>query len=309
MPASDERPSDSNPAKPRWKNLIGFCVGTTLLAAAAWVVWHDRDKLSEAAAHARIASWWRIALLMSLPWASWTLTSVMYWVLMNRNDRRGTRQHVRLGEMHAVLASAWLLNYLPARPGMFGRLAYHKAVNDIPLRESVRSSIVAIACGVAGVLLLVGVTLAARALHADTTTTLVVLASPSLCACVAAAALRSREAASRTTWALALRYADVLGWMARYLVLFDVVGRPLSLLEAAAFTAVSQAASMVPLVGNGLGVREWANGLLAPSLPVGIARGLALSVELLHRAAEVTAALPVGLVGGFLVAKRMHTAK
>jgi uncharacterized membrane protein YbhN (UPF0104 family) len=93
--------------------------------------------------------------------------------------------------------------------------------------------------------------------------------------------------------------------MARYLVLFSIVGRPLSLVEAAAFTIASQIAAMVPLVGNGLGVREWASGLLAPALPVGIARSLTLSVELLHRAAEFAAALPVGLAAGVYVARRM----
>lgn len=306
MPPTDDRPRSAS----AWRGVVGFCVGAALLGAAAWVAWRDRHDLADAAAHAREARWWQVVLLVTLPWVSWTLTSMMYWALMNRSQRRDTRQHVGLGEMHAVLASAWLMNYLPARPGMFGRLAYHKVVNGIPLPESIRASVVAIACGVASMLLLLCSTLLARALQATGAAALVILVCPGVLAVAVAAILRTRhpshEVLARTACALAARYADVLSWMARYVVLYATLGRPLSLLEAAAFTIVSQIAGMVPFVGNGLGIREWSEGLLGPRLAFAVPQPLAFSAGLLHRAAEVAASLPVGLVGGLIVARRMR---
>lgn len=305
-------PSATSTTNPRaaWRSIAGFCIGAVLLCAAVWVVWKDRAQLSDAWDRARDADWWLIALLICLPWVSWTLTSVMYCTLMNRHSRRSSRQHVGLGEMHAVLASAWLMNYLPARPGMFGRLAYHKVVNDIPFRESVRASIVAIACGIASMLLLTGVTLSANAMGLHGPAALILLAAPALCAACLAAAVGSkdarRETIARTAWALSVRYLDVLSWMARYVVAYQVLGRPLSLVEAGAFTVVSQIAAMVPLVGNGLGIREWSEGLLGPRLTNAIPQQLALSAGLLNRAAEVVAALPVGLICGAWVARRMR---
>ncbi|MFO0831899.1 MAG: hypothetical protein U0637_08645 [Phycisphaerales bacterium] len=309
----------ADPAPRRWKNITGFCVGAFLLGAAVWVAWRGRAELSTALGHAREARWWQVALLLMLPWLSCSLNSFMYAFLMNRDARRGTRQHVGLVEMHAVLASAWLMNYLWARPGMFGRLAYHKTVNDIPLRESIGASLVAMACGVAGMAMLavvaVGLTvLADRAGHPPTVLhTVGALLLPALACLACAVVFRGREVWRRVCTALCCRYVDVLSWLARYLVLLAVLGRDVTVVQAAAFTVVSQVVAMVPFVGNGLGLREWANALLGPSLPAwmrgaggAVPSQLSLSMELLHRAAEVLAALPAGLAGGYLVARRVR---
>ena len=67
----------------------------------------------------------------------------------------------------------------------------------------------------------------------------------------------------------------------------------------------------VPLMGNGLGVREWAVGLVGPMLPTwmsaasgGLSRGLGLSADLMNRGFELAAALPVGLVCSALLARK-----
>ncbi len=297
----------------------GFLLGAILFAAAVWVLWKDRSDLEAALRHARSAPWWAITLLVMLPWCSWTLTSTMYWQLMNRDDRAGTRQHVPLTEMHAVLASAWLMNYLPTRPGMLGRLAYHKIVNDIPLSESVPASFTAIICGLFGMGCLTGVALTAHALQLPPLGAAVLLIAPVAAASATALLNRTNERSRRTAWAICTRYIDVLSWLARYALIFHILHRPLSLLEAASLTVVSQAASMVPLVGNGLGIREWANALLAPLLPAwmrpsaigtaALAKHLTLSAELIHRAAELAAAIPVGLICGTWLAKRVRQAQ
>jgi hypothetical protein len=91
---------------------------------------------------------------------------------------------------------------------------------------------------------------------------------------------------------------------------FELLGRRLTLPEAAAIAAVSQAAMQVPLFGNGLGIREWAIGLVGPVLPVwmnagagGLTRGLGLSADLLNRGFELASALPIGLLCTVLVAR------
>jgi hypothetical protein len=118
--------------------------------------------------------------------------------------------------------------------------------------------------------------------------------------------------------AIGVRYLDVLIWMARYAAVFALVGRPLSWGEAAAVAGVSQAAMLVPFVGNGLGVREWAIRLVAPALPAwfagdaGLTGTLALSADLLNRAGEIVAAVPVGLLCGARLAAdiaRAHSSR
>ena len=55
-------------------------------------------------------------------------------------------------------------------------------------------------------------------------------------------------------------------------------------------------ATMVPFVSNGIGLREWSIGLLAPLLAdVTLERGLA--AELVQRAAEIAVILPSGFLG------------
>jgi hypothetical protein len=295
---------------PRWRTLLGFAVGAALLGTAAWVVWRDRGTLTQSWHAARAAPSWNVAILLVLPWVSWTLTSLMYWRLMFK----GGRARVGLGEMHAVLGAAWLMNYLPARPGMFGRLAYHKLVNQIPLAESIAASIGAVACGVGAVLLLMSVSIAAHLNALNGASVGVALALPAIVLAIVGAGARTREPIARAAWALFARYLDVLSWLARYVLLFSILDRPLTLAEGVAFTALSQAAAMVPLVGNGLGVREWASGLMGPALPSwmraddALARSLVLSTELLHRGVELLACLPVGLVSGWLVGRRMRRA-
>jgi hypothetical protein len=305
------------PDAPRQRSLglriAGSTVGLALLAGAAWVVWRQREDVGRALRQSLEGAWWLIPAMLVLPCVSCALSALMYWFLFNRDD--GTRR-VGYREMCCVIGAAWLMNYLPARPGMLGRLAYHKVVNGIPLRESVRVSIVAITCGGAAVGSLLGATVLARALGLSGVALVACIASP-LVILGAAGAWLARAGSERTRrylLASAARYADVLAWILRYLCAFIAVGRDLSLLEVVAFTAVSQAALLVPLISNGLGLREWAIGLLGPALPVwaragDLSRGLAIAGDLVHRAADVAASLPVGLVGAWYVSRRITNAR
>jgi hypothetical protein len=177
-------------------------------------------------------------------------------------------------------------------------------------------SIVAITCGGVGVGSLLGATLLARALGLGGVGLVACIASP-LLVLVSTGAWLARAGSERTrryVLACAARYADVLTWILRYLCAFVAVGRELSLLEVVAFTAVSQAALLVPLISNGLGLREWAIGLLGPALPAwaragDLSRGLAIAGDLVHRAADVVASVPVGLIGAWYVSRRIRNAR
>lgn len=297
----------------RWLRVVGSLLGLALFAAAVWVVAHNWKDLSEAMRTATHARWWTLPALVVLPWISCALAAAMYHQLLNRDDPAAP--HVRYVEGLSVIACTWLMNYLPARPGMFGRLAYHKLVNDMPLRHSVSMSLVAMTCAGVAVALLIVVALVAHVLHGATAAVVIALPMPAVVLFVVGVRVRSRELVRRYLFACCARYLDVVTWLGRYLCAFAAIGRPLALSEAVALTAASQAAMLVPLVSNGLGLREWAVGLLGPVLPAWMRSGGALTQtisiagDLLHRAADIVAAIPAGLIGSAFVSRRLRAAK
>ncbi|MCL4222426.1 MAG: flippase-like domain-containing protein [Phycisphaerales bacterium] len=281
-------------SRSRNRRLVGSIVGLLLLVAAIVAVLTNRTSLAAAFDAIERAPIWLVVLALLLPLANWVLISVSFWVLTRRYGRVG------LGEMHALIASAWLLNYLPLRPGMFGRLAYHKRVNGIGVADSVRVLVTsvsltlisnAIICAVAWV-----------AYRAGPAAGWLIVAVPGVLIGLAGLVLARREQSAfafRPGLAIALcvRYFDILAWVARYAVVFALIGHPLSLAQATLITAVSQAALLIPFVGNGLGVREWGIGLALPVLSADSPRALGLTADLVNRAAELLVAVPVGLGG------------
>ena len=190
----------------RTTRLIASGVGLALFAAAVWVVasrWTDFASALREATHAR---WWTLPALVILPWISCALATGMYHQLLNRDDPAAPR--VRYGEGLAVIACTWLMNYLPARPGMFGRLAYHKIVNHMPLRHSISMSIVAVTCAGVSVALLVLVALSVHALQGAPIAIAFALPLPAVLMVVAGLLTRSRELPRRYLFACAIRYID-----------------------------------------------------------------------------------------------------
>jgi hypothetical protein len=71
---------------------------------------------------------------------------------------------------------------------------------------------------------------------------------------------------------------------------------------------VSVIATLLPIVSNGLGIREWVIGLLAPMIshePVSTPQ--AIVAELVHRAAEIAVMAPLGTVS--IIALVRHNRK
>jgi len=312
---------------------IAYVVGVVMLVAAVWAAVRGLDGRGIGEVLSR-APLWLLAIALVMPGLNWLLTTTVFWRLTSRYGR------VPFAEMYALLGTAWLLNHLPMRPGLIGRIAYHKAVHGIALRHSSVVLVQALACaGIAAAVLLTQL-LASRwgaggAVNDSLLTTPLLLVSGALCgAWIAVRIWSARRSANsqrcRTMSAIldatALRYADAVVWAARYAVAFAIAGEPLGVAGAVAVALASQLAMLMPVQ---LGVREWVVGLTAASLPgswfascaassdaetIVAASGQAattltaiapgLLADLIGRAAELAWAIPGGLVCGWWLATR-----
>jgi len=286
------------PAPPRTRRALkiaGAVIGLALFAAALATVFANPDDLRAAARTVADAPPWLIAAAVALPVFNWLAVTGAFVVLTPRYVPEHGRP-VRTGEMAALIGSAWLLNYLPMRPGLVGRVAYHKKVNGIRVKDSARMLIESGALtGVAVVTLLA---LALLMLNVHGTTALVVSsAAPLAVAALAWAVLAlARSPLWRYAACLFFKLVDMAIWVARYAVVFALVGAPLEAARTVLIAGISQFVLLVPFTGNGLGIREWAVELTADA---------GLEADLLNRAAETLAVLPVGLVATWWVARSL----
>lgn len=290
------------PSGSAWRGPVGFAVGILLIGAAFWVLASNADRLRAAADAAVHASPWFIVALALLPVLNSAVVAWSFQILMNRFGR------VPFGDMAALIGSAWLLNYLPMRPGLVGRLAYHKAVHKVSFRSSVAVSVaLALMTGLAAAhLLAVWIAFMTHAIFgvavAGVSVALVLMlaniaADRSPAGAVPRGALRA---------ALVLRYVDLAVWALRLVVAFEIIGQPIPIMVGVLLAAVIQLAYLFPLTGSGLGVAEWAVAVVAP-LAIAVDPASAIAASLVNRAAELLAAVPVGLAGGAYIAKRRKT--
>jgi hypothetical protein len=276
----------------------GFAVGALLLIAACTAVLRSQDALAALISGLTSASWGLRLLAVSLPAVNWVLISVSFWLLTRRYGA------VRLGEMHALIGSAWLLNYLPMRPGMIGRIAYHKSVHGIRVQDSVRIMVLSVALTGIATCVLLGLSLVAWSLPPVGVWFLLALPGVVLGGVGLFWAWRAGSAftpGAALCLAGSVRFFDILAWVGRYAVVFALIGHPLTMAQAAFVAAVSQVAMMIPLTGNGVGIREWGIALALPFAAGGLAGDVGLSADLLNRAAELCVALPVGLIAAGLL--------
>jgi hypothetical protein len=267
---------------------VGLILGLALVGVAIWYASGDRRTMDDIAAALRDAPPARLFALAGCVLLNVALTGALFSVLISRYGRVG------LVEMQAVTASTALLNFLPLRPGLFGRVAYHRLVNGIAIRDTAKVIVGSVLLTAIVTVCLLGAVVVAGWMSAPLWQVAGVIALVPIIA--AAIDRRFRWAAG----AFLLRLADILVWAARYVILFDLIGRPIGLDAAIALAAVSIFATMAPFISNGLGLREWAVGLAAPVL-VDTFGGtivdgrIAVAAELIHRGVEL---LMIGAVGG-----------
>lgn len=277
--------------------IVLFSIGLALLASA---LYKALSGSADALVVFRAAGDHPAALvaLLILPLVCLALASASFWVLTTRFGNVGPM------EMFGLLGGAWLLNFLPLKPGVFGRLAYHKAVNRIDVRWSALVVVQSIFVGVVCFAIQIALAMLGAVFELSEWARAAVIVLPLPVAIVVALVL-PRSGATMHWWrfaaAFAFRYADSLVWALRYSILFSLAGRPVGVSGSAAIAGISQSASLVPFAGNGLGVREWLVGFSARILPRWFGDGkdmpvaFGISTELLNRACEVAVAIPVGL--------------
>lgn len=292
----------------RWISAAAWTLGVVLLVAACVAVGKQSGSLVDAWRAIETRRWAMVPLIV-LPVVCLSFASLSFLVLTRRFGRVGA------GEMFAVLGAAWLLNYLPLKPGVAGRVAYHAAVNQISVQHSIVVVLQTICVGAAcfGIQFALAIALAVLAPTGGEGVRVCVLCSPALLAIGAWIGLRRSERtphAWRYAAAFAFRYLDSLVWGLRYALVLHLAGGTPSAAGCAAIASVSQTAALIPIGGNAIGLREWAVGITTETLGEGFLRGgmslsQGLTAELLNRAGEVAASVPVGLACAWWVARRL----
>ena len=300
IPATSTPPEDraAEPRPPRYRRLknLGMVAGVLLLVAPVTSVLPQTDTIDAARNAVRTMPAPQLAMHVTVLVASVALniilTGATFSLLISRYG------HVGRMEMQALIASATLLNYIPLRPGLFGRLAYHRAYNNIPLTNSVKTVLQAalISAIVSGYVVFASM-IAAKGWGEIRT-----LAFAPFPALLVTAAF---WAAARI-WLLAgcVRLMELLLIAARYHAAFAIIGSPIDTATATTLACVNMIASMVPCLSNGLGLREWVVGLLAPLLAA-CDMTQAMTADLVNRSAELVVVTIAGLAGiGWLMHHR-----
>lgn len=258
------------------------------------MVWRRRGDVADAlgAVHQMSAAdlWLHLGVLLGTVLANIICSAVMFNLIMRRYGRVGWL------EMHALIASSTLLNYVPLRPGLLGRVAYHRLYNGIAVAHSVAAIVQAIMLSFVNVAALgLVVAIAVQFELGVWRLAFVPLVVMAAAACVSAASGTSRGM-SPLILAGAVRYVDLLATALRYHVAFALIGSPIDFQQSSAFACIAVVASMVPFLSNGLGLREWAIGLASPILAAPQLE-LAITADLLNRVAEIAVIVPAGLIG------------
>lgn len=272
---------------------VGTIVGALLVAAAVVAVWRNQAIGDSLARAARNPDWIALAAIITAIIANQVLTSGVFWVLMRRHGRVGFQ------EMNELVATSTLGNYVPMQAGSIGRVAYHRAVNGIPVRTSLvvilqaMSATAVATCAVGAVAVL-----AAGAGAPWWAATLVPLVWLPL--------------AIDSTWrpfaiVMVLRSVEVLIWAVHAWAAFRLSGWPIEPATAIGTALVASAANLVPFIGNGLGIREWSVALAAPLIG-GYERDAGLAAELAGRAVDVAVAIPLGMIAFAALLKRTRAA-
>ena len=264
----------------RW---LTFGLGILLLILAIGFVMRQRGAVEDALAAIREPNPVDVVLLLGASIVNVALTSIVFQLLLSRYGRVG------FIEMQAVVATASLMNLLPMRAGLFGRLAYHKKVNGIALTDSAKTVVQSLSLTLVMGVLLAGLVAAATAAGIAWWWGAVI---PLGALAVAGLARTTRV----WCWAAAVRELEMLLFAARYVLAFRLMGLSIEPPAATAMAVSGALASVVPVTSNGLGVREWVIGAIAP-LTSRHALEIGLTADLVNRAAEVIMALVLGAIG------------
>ena len=281
---------------------IGFLVGVILLCAAAIYLVANPAELRSFVIQMADAPAWAIVLVLVGPLLNWVFVSQCLWAL---NRRHG---EIARTEMLALVGSAWLLNHLPMRPGLVGRIGYHAKVNKIRVRDSVEASVWSLVHAIFANAIGLGLALLIRPGVGIAQIAMILSIPVFVLIIVAALAETKSDQLGLMIRGLMWRYADLLVWMLRYAAAFAMLGIEITPVQIVLITAVSQAAQMIPITGGGIGFREWGVGLAATMSPgtAVIHMRSAIGADLINRVAETLIVVPLGLICTGIVTRRFR---
>ena len=301
----------------RW---VGYLLGAALLIACIVVATRGADWSKLADADGELV----FVMIFAVAFTVMT-TSMLFWVVTLCFMPPGRRMHY--WEMLGLIAASTLLNYLPLRPGLVGRAAYHKRMHGLNYRTTAVILLIVVLLSA----LLYAVLLAVM-LWRPTEFLIHMAWAMAVLAIVLAAILRPRLAVRSGTLApnanrlrllagdaggiffwLCFRMFEVIAMAGRLLAAFMIVGRPIDIYEALMLATCGMFITLVGLTPNGLGLREWFYGLIAASgffggdVEAGLQLGLAAG--LIDRAAEVLVVAPTGTASIFYLFRRSRKAE
>ena len=288
---------DANPFDRSHRRLyrrVGTVAGIALAVAAVVAVWRNQAICESLGRAARDPDWAALGALAAACLLNQAMTSATFWILMRRHGRVG------LGEMNALVAASTMGNYVPMQAGSIGRLAYHKAVHGIPVRTGLVVILQAMAATAVATCAVGAVVLLCRGAGAPWWSALAV---PALWL-----PLAMDRGWRPFALVMALRSAEVLAWALHAWAAFRLSGWEVGPETALGTALVASAANLVPFVGNGLGIREWAVALAAPVLG-GYERDAGLAAELAGRAVDVAVAVPLGVLAVGALVRRAREAE
>jgi len=282
-----------------WLRWVGLAIGTACLAGAIVVAMREHAALMAALDALRAARPPAVALLLLGFVVAIPLTAALFLILIRRFARVG------FGEMLALIAATSLANMLPLKPGLIGRVAWHRVHHGVRAADTLRTVVEAILLSALVAALMLAAVPLLRALGAPVALALLAPALPTVLGILP----RARGFAA----ALLVRQCEFAVSVGRYAIALELVGAVTSnsvsgldgvaIETAIVLSCASAVATLVPFVSNGLGLREWTTALILPALDAGtFAAGV--SAELVLRAAELLVTVPAGLVGGAWLARR-----
>jgi hypothetical protein len=287
-------------APKRSRRRIGFVVGLVLLAGAAVYLLADPKTLGEFGGHLRNAPLWATVVVLVGPLVNWIFVGLCLHALVRRHGEVGR------SEMLALVGSAWLLNHLPMRPGLVGRIGYHAKVNRIRVRDSIEASVWSIIHAAIANSIALGLVLMIPAETSLLRLVLLLSIPMGVFLLLAMFAFIRSDNLGYLLLGLVFRNADLLVWMIRYAAAFAMLGVVITPIQIVIITAVSQIAQVIPITGGGFGFREWGVGIAARMSASGTAVTMrtAIGADVINRIAETVIVIPLGLICTALVARR-----
>ena len=277
---------------------LSVVLGALLVAAAVWSVASHRTMLDSAWQSLRQpAPAWAIALPAAILASFASTAAGLRWLTL----RVAPLGCIAWSEMLMLTAASSLGNLLPLQAGLVGRIGYLHRVHRVPVTVGVLLTVQST------LLTLAAVAWLGAALLLVHVSGLSWLAIPASVLIPAAITVAGPERGWAFRAAFTTRLLETLLSAVRTAAAFELVGASLSPTVALGFALAAQLANTIPMIGSGLGVREWAVGLLAPSV-AGIPTPEALAAELVHRAVELVLIVPGGLVASIPLARRFGQA-